>query len=712
MKFDVLHNFISPVTGRILADYRYVLIGNRQGIAIPSPALIDLRLDLINLRKRYNTLTEADFIIGHPNQEIPGAQVLNSLSDGFLYNTNGVISTFPNFFQLPLCYAASTADLGISVTYNNGPNNDGIGATLKSILPIPFQIDGVTPPLNSAILIKDQSTSYQNGIYVLTDTGIIPPWILTRSSVYDEPSEINPGDIIVVEMGTVNAETLWVETQVVTAIGTDPILFISFSILSVLPENNIWIGNNLNKPVPQQRVGLINLPSFRTINPTSNFGLYNLYTGQLSSITSPLSAAQPTTTLRIDMSNTPNLGVGKMWIGVQNYTPPLITFDAIPPFVHITGSLNWDAQGLLDKSHGVANEVGLAPGYIFVGSSDPLTINQIIGSNALIIVQQNITTIEEEIAALEEEIAALEAEIVALEAEIVALQAEVVEIQGQIIALGAAVAVLQGQILVIQGQIAALNTRIDNLRLNNISADADVSLYNFKIINLADAVNPQDAVNLRSLATKAVISVTGTANQITANTSNGAVTLSMPSDVVITNSVTAGNLELITNTLQSIDTNGNITITPNGTGNILMIPSASGFVGIGTPTPAYLLDVGGTGRLKKLLGNAELPSVSLGSSTVVGTGASSSIVGSELGGNFTLTTGTGVSLVAGTAATFTLTIAMPSSTFSVVFFPATSLMPAIYATSTSSTVFTLNVAAAGVLLPITAYTWNYQIIGY
>lgn len=712
MKFDVLHNFISPVTGRILADYRYVLVGNRLGIAIPSPALIDLRLDLINLRKRYNTLTEADFVIGHPNQEIPAAQVLSNLSDGFVYNTEGVISTFPHTIPLPLCYAASTADLGGGVSYNNGPDNNGIGATLTGTIPAPFQIDGVTPPVNSAILIKDQSTSYQNGIYVLTDTGIIPPWILTRSSLYDEPLEINPGDIIVVEMGTVNAQTLWVETQVVTAIGTDPILFISFSTLSSLPENNIWIGNNLNKPIPQQRVGLINLPSFRTIDPTSNFGLYNLYIGQFIGLTSPLDAAQPTTTLRIDMSNTPNLSVGKMWIGVKNYTPPLITIDAIPPFVHVTGSLNWDAKGLLDNSYGVANEVGLAPGYIFEGSSDPLTLGQIIGSNTLITVQEKITVIEEEIAVLEDEIAALEAEIAALEAEIVALQAEIVEIQGQIIGLAAAVAVLQAQILVIQGQIAAVNTRIDNLRLNNITADADVSLYNFKIINLADPVNPQDAVNLQSLTTKAVTSITGTANQITASAATGAVTLSMPANVIITTSVTAGNLELITNTLQSTDTNGNITIAPNGTGNILITPSASGFVGVGTSTPTYLLDVVGTGRLKKLLGNAELPSVSLGSSTVVGTGASSSIVGSELGGNFTLTTGTGVSLIAGTVATFTLTIAMPSSTFSVVFFPAGSLMPAIYATSTSSTVFTLSVAAMGVLLPVTTYTWNYQIIGY
>lgn len=635
MKFDVLHNFISPVTGRILADYRYVLVGNRQGIAIPSPILIDIRLDLIALRKRYNTLVETDFIVGHPNDQIPNAQVLVNLPNGFLYNTDGIVSTLPTTPQIPLCYAATTEDL-IAI-YDNGTN--GVGATLTGFLPSEFMIDDQTPPLDSIILVKDQSPSYENGIYTLTTIGdIITSWVLTRVSTYDQPMEIQSGDLVAVEFGTINGQTLWVETQIVEIVGTDPILFIPFSLFNTLPENNIWIGNNLNKPIPHSTIFLSNLPNFSA--------QYNLYTG--GTLTGGVYPAVETTSLNI--VNLPDL-----------------TFEAI-----------W--RGNL--------------------------LNRPVESQDLTTLELTVVNIEDVI------IPGIEAEIAALEAEIVALQAEVLEIQGQIIALGASIAILQGQILIIQGQIAALNTRIDNLRLNNIPADADVSLYNFKIINLADPVNSQDAVNLQSLTTKAVTSITGTANQITASSSVGAVTLSMPANVIITTSVTAGNLELITNTLQSIDTNGNITIAPNGTGNILMIPLASGFVGIGAPTPSYLLDVGGTGRVKKLLGNAELPSVSLGSSTVVGTGASSSTVGSEVAGRFTLTTGTGITLVAGTIATFTLTIAMPSSTFSVVFFPATNLMPSIYATSTSSTVFTLSVSSVGVLIPVTTYTWNYQIIGY
>ena len=86
IKFDILHNFISPVTGRVLADYNYALVGNRQGIATPSPALIDLRLDLINLRRDYSVYTSASFVIGFPNSQLPNAQVLSSLADGIFFN--------------------------------------------------------------------------------------------------------------------------------------------------------------------------------------------------------------------------------------------------------------------------------------------------------------------------------------------------------------------------------------------------------------------------------------------------------------------------------------------------------------------------------------------------------------------------------------------------------------------------------------------------
>jgi hypothetical protein len=93
MKFDVLYNFISPVTGRILSEIDYVLVGDLAGIATPSPILIDMRLDIVKLRKDIENLSITSFIIGFPNEQLPNAQVLSGLSNGVMFNTGGVVST-------------------------------------------------------------------------------------------------------------------------------------------------------------------------------------------------------------------------------------------------------------------------------------------------------------------------------------------------------------------------------------------------------------------------------------------------------------------------------------------------------------------------------------------------------------------------------------------------------------------------------------------
>lgn len=133
-------------------------------------------------------------------------------------------------------------------------------------------------------------------------------------------------------------------------------------------------------------------------------------------------------------------------------------------------------------------------------------------------------------------------------------------------------------------------------------------------------------------------------------------------------------------------------------------------VGIGSSvvTPTYSLDVGGTSRANRFIGNAHAPTVVLGAAA--GSSPSSIITGSEVGGTFSVTTGSGATT--GLIGTFTLASAMPSSTFSVLLTPANSVTAGIskWEFSTSSTVFTLNATTA--LAPSTTYLWNYHITGY
>lgn len=120
------------------------------------------------------------------------------------------------------CYASATANLNAS--YNNGTS--GVGATLTNAgTQATFAIDGVTPPVNSRILVPSQTTAYQNGIYILTDAGSPSSnWVLTRAKDYDTPSKIH-FDFVPILNGTLNGNIIFKQTNTVTTIGVDAITF-------------------------------------------------------------------------------------------------------------------------------------------------------------------------------------------------------------------------------------------------------------------------------------------------------------------------------------------------------------------------------------------------------------------------------------------------------------------------------------------------------
>lgn len=140
----------------------------------------------------------------------------------------------------PACYAATTANR--TAIYVNGAS--GIGATLTNSGALAqFTTDGVTPPTNARILVWEQSSTLENGIYTLTNQGSgAVAWILTRATDYDQPAEIQPGDLVIINNGTLYGGSSFIETASVSAIGTDPILFSQFTFSAsavLLKANNL-----------------------------------------------------------------------------------------------------------------------------------------------------------------------------------------------------------------------------------------------------------------------------------------------------------------------------------------------------------------------------------------------------------------------------------------------------------------------------------------
>lgn len=58
MKYDRLYNFISPVTGKLPIDKGYTLLGDKDGRSFVSPILIDVRQDIIDLKRQIGNFEE------------------------------------------------------------------------------------------------------------------------------------------------------------------------------------------------------------------------------------------------------------------------------------------------------------------------------------------------------------------------------------------------------------------------------------------------------------------------------------------------------------------------------------------------------------------------------------------------------------------------------------------------------------------------------
>ena len=105
------------------------------------------------------------------------------------------------------CRVATTANVDLSTALEAGDT-----------------VDGVTLIAGDRVLVKSQSTSSQNGIYVVQASGAA-----VRAADFDTPTEIVPGDFTFVAAGSTYDNTGWVQVATVTTVGTDPIVFEQFS---------------------------------------------------------------------------------------------------------------------------------------------------------------------------------------------------------------------------------------------------------------------------------------------------------------------------------------------------------------------------------------------------------------------------------------------------------------------------------------------------
>jgi len=134
------------------------------------------------------------------------------------------------------CNYATLAALSPSATYNQpGGAGVGVNATLTGSTNTALQVDGTTVSVGQRILVKDQASAFQNGIYVVTQQGdgLTQPYILTRAADYDTSgsgiNEVQAGDFVLILSGTA-ANSAWVQqTPAPINFGVTALNFVQFA---------------------------------------------------------------------------------------------------------------------------------------------------------------------------------------------------------------------------------------------------------------------------------------------------------------------------------------------------------------------------------------------------------------------------------------------------------------------------------------------------
>jgi hypothetical protein len=128
--------------------------------------------------------------------------------------------------MLPPCRVVSTSNQ--TGTYNNGPLNSFLGATFTYTSTGALTIDSVVLSVGNRVLLQNQTSGFQNGIYVVTVAGdSITQAVLQRAPDFQSIEQMKAGSFVPIGAGTVNAGFHFTLVEPIPLIlGTNNITFI------------------------------------------------------------------------------------------------------------------------------------------------------------------------------------------------------------------------------------------------------------------------------------------------------------------------------------------------------------------------------------------------------------------------------------------------------------------------------------------------------
>jgi hypothetical protein len=167
----------------------------------------------------------ASTLLGNPTGS-PAAPSEITLGAGLSFSGTTLFSSQQTL--MPVAVVATTTALPAG-TYSNGAS--GVGATFTVTATGTLTIDGYLTALNDYILVKNQASGFQNGLYQVTTAGAVGVQaILTRATQMDTTGEYSGQNIYVYGTGTVNANTIWQCTNIGNiTVGSTAVTFVGLN---------------------------------------------------------------------------------------------------------------------------------------------------------------------------------------------------------------------------------------------------------------------------------------------------------------------------------------------------------------------------------------------------------------------------------------------------------------------------------------------------
>jgi hypothetical protein len=142
------------------------------------------------------------------------------------------------------------ASVRVATTTNLVGTYDNEAGTITGNENVGLEIDGISLDQSQRVLVKNQTTASQNGIYsVNAGGGFLSPWVLIRSTDADTGAELTSNFAVFVEEGTVNADQGYVLTNDgAITVGTTALTFTQFTGLGqvVAGDGLAKTGNTLS----------------------------------------------------------------------------------------------------------------------------------------------------------------------------------------------------------------------------------------------------------------------------------------------------------------------------------------------------------------------------------------------------------------------------------------------------------------------------------